>query len=645
VIFALSLVALGTAASAAWDNALEERFVGWDRQHFEQESLPPVPTGPQMVVDGYLSGATVFADANGTGKLASNDVSTTTGTDGSFTLTGGTGPLIAFGGTDTSTGLAFKGQLEAPSGSTVMDPLTTLISGLQATAALSLKATEQAVLAAFGLPSTTDLTTLDPIASAQSGDMVGADAYAAGAMVIDTADAIGSAFATASTGFLGAFEDAFAGLESDIGALAAGGSLNLTDQKAITALINTVAKAEGVDDTSFVSTLSTNIVASNAAVDTKLSQDGTSSSLITDVSTVQAAIQSSTFDLTKNVDTITGGAGNDTIIAASATLTSRDRIDGGGGSNKLALEGPGTFNLALPTTLTNIQAITATEGQGAYSGGGQTFAAQNQIVVLRAGLNATVNVEADTSFNAANPKPATITIVGAANSDIIDLASGNDVVAVGGPNETVNLGSGNDTINVNAAIIGAAMGNGTGHSTLHVTGGGIMAMGSDITDIADVLLSPASVAYHFTANAISGLTVNDSSTTTADVLTAGGAHQTLTGGVAGKVEFVGVAAGDDTFKNLAAVFNGETISGFGNNSDVIDLTDVSSTGLKPLSYVQTTATSGKLTVSDGAHTAAITLLGEFMANGFHPVSDWGAGTAITYQPAPLALAQTASQHA
>ena len=337
--------------------------------------------------------------------------------------------------------------------------------------------------------------------------------------------------------------------------------------------------------------------------------------------------------------------GTVTIDVVGGALKATDKIDGGSGSNTLALEGPGTFNLALPTTLTDVQTITATEGQAAYSGGGQTFAAQNQIVVLRAGLNATVNVDGDTSLNANDPKPATITIVGAANSDVINLASGNDVVTVGGPDETVNLGSGNDTINVNAATIGATIGNGTGHNTLDVTGGGAMMMGSHITDIAEALLSPASTAYRFTANAISGLTINDSSTTTADVLTAGGAHQTLTGGGAGKVEFVGAAAGDDTFKNLAALFNGDTVSGFGDNGDVIDLTDVSSTGLKPLSYVQTNGTLGKLTVSDGMHTAAITLLGQYVANGFHPTSDGGVGTAITYQPAPLALAQIAPQHA
>jgi hypothetical protein len=82
------------------------------------------------VDEGYLSGATVFADANGTGLLATNDPSTTTDTTGSFSLTGVSGLLIAFGGTDTSTGLSFKGQLSAPAGSSDITPLTTLLADL-----------------------------------------------------------------------------------------------------------------------------------------------------------------------------------------------------------------------------------------------------------------------------------------------------------------------------------------------------------------------------------------------------------------------------------------------------------------------------------------------------------------------------------
>ena len=249
--------------------------------------------------------------------------------------------------------------------------------------------------------------------------------------------------------------------------------------------------------------------------------------------------------------------------------------------------------------------------------------------MLRAGLNATVNVEFDASLNANDPKPATITIVGAANDDTINLGSGNDVVTVGN-RETVNLGTGNDTIIVNSATIGATIGNGTGQNTLDVTGGGTITMGPHITDIANVVLAPASVAYHFTANAISGLTVNDGNTKTADTLTAGGAHQILTGGGAGSVEFIGAAAGADTFKDTAALFNHDTIAGFGTNGDVIDLPDVSLAGLKPLGYVQNTSASGTLTVSDGVHTAAISLIGVYMENAFHPGADGGLGTAIAY---------------
>ena len=326
----------------------------------------------------------------------------------------------------------------------------------------------------------------------------------------------------------------------------------------------------------------------------------------------------------------TAGPGNNTIIAASNTATAGDQIEGGNGSNTLALEGPGTFNLTLPTTLTGVTDITAEEGQAAYSAGGQTFAAQNQIVVLRPGLDATINVEQDANLNPNNPELATITIVGAANSDTINLASGNDVVTVGGPNEMVNLGAGNDTINVNAATIGATIGNGTGRNTLDVTGGGTMAMGANIVDISSVLLASASTAYHFTANAISGLIIDDASTSTSDSLIAGGADQILTGGGAGKVEFTGSSAGDDTFKDTSALFNHDTIAGFGDNGDVIDLTDMNAANLEPLSWSQNTGSSGTLTVSDGVHTAAITLLGQYMANAFHPASDGGMGTAITY---------------
>ena len=297
----------------------------------------------------------------------------------------------------------------------------------------------------------------------------------------------------------------------------------------------------------------------------------------------------------------------------------------------MALQGPGTFNLALPLALSNVQTVTAEEGQPAAGG----FAAQNEVIDLRAGTSITVNVSADASLNTANPKSATITIVGAANHDTINLASGADVVTVGGPNETVNLGSGADTINVTAATIGATIGNGTGQDMLDVSGGGAMAMGANINGIVEALLAPASVAYRFTANALSGLTIDDASTATKDTLIAGGAHQTLTGGGAGKDAFTGSAAGYDTLKDPTTMLNHDTISGFGAIGDEIDLTDLNAAKLK-LKWSQTAGSAGTLTVSDGVHSAAITLVGQFVSADFRSGSDGATGTAITYEAPPVA---------
>src|SRR5262249_30266581 len=133
-----------------------------------------------------------------------------------------------------------------------------------------------------------------------------------------------------------------------------------------------------------------------------------------------------TFVLTPGRDHVRGGAGNDIVIAASGTLTPGDRIDGGGGSNTLVLQGPWQFDLRAPTTLANIQIITAQEGQPGYRG----IAGQTQTIYLRDELDAKVDVSA-AALNPKNPNAPTITITGAHNADVINLASGNDVVIVG----------------------------------------------------------------------------------------------------------------------------------------------------------------------------------------------------------------------
>jgi hypothetical protein len=171
-------------------------------------------------------------------------------------------------------------------------------------------------------------------------------------------------------------------------------------------------------------------------------------------SVVATATAGNTYVLTTNADIVSGGAGNDKIVAKSGTLSAGDNIDGGGGINSLVLSGPGTFDLRAPANLANIQFVDAQEGQAAF---GTTIKSTAQKVYLRSGLNVTVNVE-PALVDAAIPNPPTITIIGAAgDASTINLASGNDIVTIGSTGETVNGGTGIDMIKVTAATIGATI--------------------------------------------------------------------------------------------------------------------------------------------------------------------------------------------
>lgn len=135
----------------------------------------PLATFDGKAIDGYLAGATVFVDVDGDGQLDADEPRATTDADGDFTLPRVAGEIVAFGGTDIATGLAFTGVLKAPSGATVVTPLTTLMAERMAEGE-DAEAARAAVLSALGLGDlNVDLTTLDPVAAAAAGD---ADALA-----------------------------------------------------------------------------------------------------------------------------------------------------------------------------------------------------------------------------------------------------------------------------------------------------------------------------------------------------------------------------------------------------------------------------------------------------------------------------------
>jgi VCBS repeat-containing protein len=134
-----------------------------------------------IVADGYLKHAILFSDSNGSKVRDWTDAGgmngiwdagegeawTTTDDAGKFSFDFGdsTATLRSIGGIDLSTGLPFTGSLTAPAGSTVVNPLTTLVVATAASAPGTTVATATAaVLAGLGLPSGLDLVSYDPLA-------------------------------------------------------------------------------------------------------------------------------------------------------------------------------------------------------------------------------------------------------------------------------------------------------------------------------------------------------------------------------------------------------------------------------------------------------------------------------------------------
>ncbi|KRQ15337.1 NF038122 family metalloprotease [Bradyrhizobium manausense] len=157
----------------------------------ENGGYPHLRYVPQSsVIGGKIAGATVFADDNGNGTRDPDESFTITDDQGSFEPIGGTGPLVAYGGMDTFTGLSFKGILEAPEGSTKISPISTLVVALQNQGVSNADAQ---VLSALSINPAVDITSFDPIEQLLVNDVDAAQIYSKNAEIMNTVAAIASA--------------------------------------------------------------------------------------------------------------------------------------------------------------------------------------------------------------------------------------------------------------------------------------------------------------------------------------------------------------------------------------------------------------------------------------------------------------------
>lgn len=129
-------------------------------------------------IDGYLMGANVFVralDGSLTRVGSTNDLGQFVGLDNTLGLKLSNAqaslPIVVSGGVDQSTQRAFTGQLEAPAGSLVVTPLTTVLQKmLDANSDLSVAEAETALQTSLGIVGNVDLLSFDPIEMAGSSD-------------------------------------------------------------------------------------------------------------------------------------------------------------------------------------------------------------------------------------------------------------------------------------------------------------------------------------------------------------------------------------------------------------------------------------------------------------------------------------------
>lgn len=158
------------------------------------------------LADGYISGATVFFDANKNGVQDPGEPGSITTPQGLFDLDvpldpfdkdgngeidPSEGRLVALGGLDIATGKVQTAPLTAPVGASVISPITTLVESVLAQSpGLSLGQAEAQVEAALGLSAELServhLLEFDPLSAGMGGDADAGIVQAASAKVIDS---------------------------------------------------------------------------------------------------------------------------------------------------------------------------------------------------------------------------------------------------------------------------------------------------------------------------------------------------------------------------------------------------------------------------------------------------------------------------
>jgi len=435
-------------------------------------------------IKGPLSNALVFIDLDGDGELDSDELSTTTGSDGSYNFSTDDASLLegdiivktTTSTIDTSSGEVLAGlTLEAPQGSTIVSPTTTLIKAIAASSLganpteaeiqAAVDAANSTVLAALGITDTTlDLTSFNPfntsdLTSAKEVEIVAQQIVAIVNTVAATAEAAGAdgdaalavafdAVVTAvnsATGTISLTDTTNGSVIESVISAVEGANTGLTvDNSVATAISNvndeistTVTNADSLADAQEIFALAQSTL-TEAAVNTVYGDTSTSQLLGT--STNLAAVAGAA-----RVGGTTAAAvsESDTTISATGKLTVSDpdttdsvtyqfsptvvALDGGNALGTLTVDAEGNWTYTVDGSLAEIQELQSANYKGDLSTDGSVPSSDNFRIVERFEVtlrqvdstDPTSPVETDATFDGTVVITKIITVViGGVNDDV-----------------------------------------------------------------------------------------------------------------------------------------------------------------------------------------------------------------------------------
>ncbi|QWD77375.1 VCBS domain-containing protein [Polynucleobacter sp. MWH-Svant-W18] len=386
------------------------------------------------VEDGYIVGATVFADSNNDGVLNAGEAFAITDAAGGFTLVGGTGNLVMTGGVDITTGLANKITMSAVGGSSVVTPLTTLINNLVANSNLTAQDASALLAKQLGLSAGIDLSSYDPVTAALTGDTNAAKIFAAGVQVENTivqaAALVGTATGASTANTANALFTSFANALSSAPDPVVGGTSFLSNATTLGTVMTSAASTLTVSASALstianaASSVSNLIVSTNNIVSNTINNadpSGNISDVLTSVIQVGSAAQGSL--ATQIASAVTNGTSLSALPSGAALTALVD-------AQAATVVTPSHYGAISGNNYIN--AAEAAAGGVAVTG----VAAANSIITLNIGSITNLPVVADSSGN------WTYTL---SSSDIAGLGSGTQTVSA-----TATV------LNVDGSIVGTA---------------------------------------------------------------------------------------------------------------------------------------------------------------------------------------------